>query len=206
MIIGPKYKIARRLGAPIFEKTQTQKYALSQARKEKNGKRGFARPKSNFGMQLLEKQKARFTYCVTEKQFSKYAKTALGTKGKDTNPVNNLYEALELRADNVAYRSGFASTRLGARQVVSHGHMYVNGKRITIPSMRLSVGDTISIRPASSAKPLFATLDERLKTYTAPAWIKFDFDKKVAEIQGMPKYDKGNSMFDMNAILEFYSR
>jgi len=204
MIIGPKYKIARRLGAPIFEKTQTQKYALSQARKEKSGKRGFARPKSNFGLQLLEKQKARFTYCVTEKQFSKYVKNALGTKAG--NPVNELFETLELRADNVAYRAGFASTRLAARQVVSHGHMFVNGKRITIPSMQLGLSDSISIRPASSGKALFASLEERLKTYTQPAWIKFDFDKKEAQIQGMPKFDKGNSMFDMNAILEFYSR
>jgi len=204
MIIGPKYKIARRLGAPIFEKTQTQKFALSLARKEKSGKRGFARPKSNFGMQLLEKQKARFTYCVTEKQFSKYAKQALASK--DADPLGNFFESLELRADNVAYRAGFASTRLGSRQMVSHGHITVNGKRITIPSMRLKIGDIISIRDASKGKPLFASLDERLKTYTTPSWLSFDFDKKEATIQGMPKYQKADSLFDMNAILEFYSR
>lgn len=206
MIIGPKYKIARRLGAPIFEKTQTQKYALSQARKEKNGKRGFSRPKSNFGMQLLEKQKARFMYCVTEKQFSKYVKSSLDSRKKDRNPVDGVYEALELRADNVAFRAGFAATRLGARQLVSHGHMLVNGKRITIPSMKLSLNDTLSIRANSMSKPLFSGLEERLKAYTQPSWIKFDFNTKEATIQGMPKYDKGNSMFDMNAILEFYSR
>ena len=205
MIIGPKYKIARRLGAPIFEKTQTQKYALSQARKEKSGK-SFSRPKSNFGMQLLEKQKARFTYCVTEKQFAKYVKHALEKRTKGSNPVDDLYASLELRADNVAFRAGFSATRLGARQLVSHGHMCVNGKRITIPSMQLSVGDVISIRSGSSEKPLFASLSERLKAYTQPSWIKFDFDKREAEIAGNPKYDKGNSMFDMNAILEFYSR
>lgn len=204
MIIGPKYKIARRLGAPIFEKTQTQKFALSLARKEKSGKRGFSRPKSNFGMQLIEKQKARFTYCVTEKQFSKYAKQALASK--ETNSVGVFFEALELRADNVAYRAGFASTRLGSRQMVSHGHITVNGKRITIPSMRLKIGDVVSIRESSKNKPLFATLDERLKTYTTPSWLAFDFEKKEATIQGMPKYQKTDSLFDMNAILEFYSR
>lgn len=204
MIIGPKYKIARRLGAPVFEKTQTQKYVLSQARKEKTGKRSFARPKSNFGMQLLEKQKARYTYALTEKQFSKYAKTAVSRK--DKNAIPHLYEALELRADNVVSRAGLAPTRLAARQMVSHGHILVNNKRITIPSMRLSLNDTVSIRVASLNKPLFASLEERLKTYTHPAWIKFDPDTKVATIQGLPKYQPSDSLFDINAILEFYSR
>jgi small subunit ribosomal protein S4 len=203
MIIGPKYKIARRLGAPVFEFSQIQKYVLSQARKEKSGK-SFSRPKSEFGLQLLEKQKARFTYCMTEKQFSRSVKEALSKK--DKNAVARLYTALESRADNVAYRAGFAPTRLAARQMISHGHMTVNGKRITIPSMKLSMNDILGIRPGSVSKPLFASLDERLKTYTAPAWIAFNFDKKEAKIQGEPKYSAGDSMFDINAILEFYSR
>jgi small subunit ribosomal protein S4 len=203
MIIGPKYKIARRLGAPIFEKTQTQKYVLSQARKEKTG-RSFSRPKSEFGTQLLEKQKARFTYCMTEKQFSKYVKEALAKKG--SKATAGLFESLEFRADNVAYRSGFAPTRLAARQIISHGHLLLNGKRITIPSMRLKVGDILTIRSGSSTKPLFASLDERLKAYTQPSWVKFDFEKKEAVIQGVPKYAGGDSLFNINAILEFYSR
>lgn len=204
MIIGPKYKIARRLGAPIFEKTQTQKFQLSLSRKEKSGKRGFARPKSEFGMQLLEKQKARFTYGLTEKQFSRYTKEALAKK--DRFAVSRLYEALELRADNIAYRAGFAPTRLAARQMVGHGHLLVNGKRITIPSYRLAEGDTLSIRAGSSAKPLFANLDERLKAKSVPSWLKFDFDKKVATVQGAPKYEGADALFDLNAVLEFYSR
>ena len=203
MIIGPKYKIARRLGAPVFEKTQTQKYVLSQARKEKTG-RSFSRPKSEFGTQLLEKQKARFTYCMTEKQFSKYVKEALAKKG--SHATASLFESLEFRADNVAYRSGFASTRLASRQIISHGHLMLNGKRITIPSMRLKIGDILTIRAGSSTKPLFASLDERLKAYTQPSWIKFDFEKKEAVIQGAPKYAGGDSLFNINAILEFYSR
>lgn len=203
MKIGPKYKIARRLGVPVFEKTQTQKYALSQARKDKSGK-SFSRPKSEFGLQLLEKQKARYTYCLTEKQFSKYAKEAVAKK--DTQAVSRLFQSLELRADNVAYRTGFAPTRLGARQMVSHGHFLVNGKRITVPSYKLSIGDTLSIRKTSSTKPLFQNLDARLKERTVPSWIQFDFDAKEAKIAGMPKYEQGDSMFDINAILEFYSR
>jgi small subunit ribosomal protein S4 len=204
MIIGPKYKIARRLGAPIFEKTQTQKYQLSQARKEKSGKRGFARPKSEYGMQLLEKQKARYTYCLTERQFSKYAKLALSKK--DKNAIPRLFESLELRADNTVYRIGFASTRLAAKQMVGHGHITVNGKRITIPSYRLSMGDVIGLREASVGKALFSELDERLKAKTVPSWIKFDFDKKIGTVVGIPKYEGADSQFDLNAVLEFYSR
>lgn len=200
MIIGPKYKLARRLGSPIFEKTQTQKFALSQARKE----RRFSRPKSEFGIQLIEKQKARFTYGLTEKQFSRYAKEALAKK--DTHTASRLFEFLELRADSMVYRAGFAPTRLAARQMVSHGHISVNGQKITIPSYRLSVGDVVSIRPISLSKPLFTDLDERLKTRTQPSWIAFDLEKKTATVQGMPKFDPAESMFDITAILEFYSR
>lgn len=203
MKIGPKYKIARRLGAPVFEKTQTQKYALSQARKEKNRK-GFMKPKSNFGIQLLEKQKARYTYCLTEKQFSKYAKESLAKKG--TQATSRLFENLEMRADNTAFRAGFAPTRLAARQIVSHGHLFVNGKRITIPSYKLSVGDKLSIRPASLNKPLFQSLDDRIKNTSVPAWIKLDFDKKIAEIQGLPKAEGADLLFDLGTVLEFYSR
>ncbi len=203
MIIGPKYKIARRLGAPVFEKTQTQKFALSLARREKTRK-GFVRPKSEYGAQLLEKQKARFTYCLTEKQFGNYVKKALAKKG--TQVANALFESLETRADSFAYRAGFAPTRLAARQMVGHGHMMVNGKRITIPSFALSEGDTLSIRPASVNKPLFKDLEERLKTHNRPAWIGFDADTKTATVQGKPKYESGESLYDINAILEFYSR
>jgi small subunit ribosomal protein S4 len=203
MKIGPKYKIARRLGAPVFEKTQTQKYVLSQSRKEKSG-RSFARPKSDFGIQLLEKQKARYTYCILEKQFAKYAKQALDKKG--SHAVSHFYEALELRADNAVYRAGFAPTRLAARQMVSHGHILVNGKRITIPSYHLSIGDVLSIRPGSANKPLFQSLEERLKSYSQPSWMKFDHEKKTAEIQGVPKYAGSDSLFNINVILEFYSR
>jgi small subunit ribosomal protein S4 len=203
MIIGPKYKIARRLGAPVFEKTQTQKYALSQARRDKSGK-SFSRPKSEYGTQLLEKQKARFTYCMTEKQFSKYVKEALAKK--DTSGVSRLFTMLETRADNVVYRAGFAPTRLAARQMVSHGHITVNGKKITIPSMRLSEGDVLGIRPGSEQRGMFASMEERLAGTNRPAWINFDLNTKTAKIQGTPKYETHESMFDLKAVLEFYSR
>jgi len=202
MITGPKYKIARRLGAPIFEKTQTQKYALHLERKGK--KRGFSKPKTEFGLQLNEKQKARFTYGLGERQFSNYVKEALLKKGG--NAANTIFEFLELRLDNVIYRLGFSPTRGGARQMVSHGHIAVNGRRVTTPSMRLQIGDKVQITERSTKKPLFADIDAKIKNVTVPSWIKFDAVKKTAEIQGMPVLVKSENMFDLNTVIEFYSR
>ncbi len=203
MITGPKYKIARRLGAPIFEKTQTQKYALHLERRGKS--RGFTKPKSEFGLQLNEKQKARFIYGMPEKQFAAYVKEAIESKA--TNAPATIYEFLESRLDSVIYRLGFSPTRSGARQMVSHGHIAVNGRRVDTPSRRLKIGDKISIAERSLKKPLFANLDERLKTTpTVPSWLKLDAVKKTAEVQGKPQYVKADNMFDLNTVVEFYSR
>src|SRR3989344_9636802 len=114
MIIGPKYKICKRLGASVFEKCQTQKFQLAEAnkpRKQSRGKRGG----SDFGAQLLEKQKARFTYGLSESQFSRYVHEAMERKGKDS--ALGLLARLESRLDNVIYRSGFVKTRRAARQM-----------------------------------------------------------------------------------------
>jgi small subunit ribosomal protein S4 len=201
MKIGPKYKIARRLGAPIFEKTQTQKYALSLSRKEKNGKVP-QRPKSEFGKQLIEKQKARFSYGITEKQFAKYVKNALHTP----EPLQSLFKSLELRLDNILYRSGFAKTRAQGRQIAGHGHAVVGGKRVTIPSMRLAPETIVSVRDGSKASPLFGEMEERMKTVTVPAWITVDGAKKEIKVVGLPVYTPGENVFDLSAVLEFYSR
>ena len=143
MKIGPKYKIARRLNAPIFEKTQTQKFAASKERKlVKRGK-----PKSSFGLQLDEKQKARFSYGVSEKQFKNYVNKVLSLRSGSQN--DRMFEMLENRLDNVVYRAGFAPTRAQARQMVSHGHMKVDGTRVTIPSFQVSIGNKVSIRKES---------------------------------------------------------
>lgn len=204
MIIGPRYKIARRLGAPIFEKTQTQKFALRQSKKGKKDGRGGPRQKSDYGLQMIEKQKARFTYLLTEKQFSNYVEKAIKTKG---NTVPTLYGLLERRLDNVAYRMGLASTRAASRQMVSHGHLTVNGKRVTIPSYQVTKGDVIGIREGSAKKPLFINVDEKLKNQTPPAWLKVDLNKKQASVEGLPSVsDKADMLFDLNAVIEFYSR
>ncbi len=201
MIIGPKYKIARRLNAPVFEKTQSPKYAISLARKGKEKKgRG---PRSDYGIQLLEKQKARFSYALSEKQFGNYVKKALSKKGSNQGI---LFDFLERRLDNAILRSGFANSRLAARQMVSHGHITVNGKRVTIPSYRVEVADVLSIREGSKSKSLFNGLPERLNNFQAPAWLAVNPGEKSITIKAAPQFGSQELMFDIDAVLEFYSR
>ncbi len=198
MKIGPKYKIARRLGAPVFEKTQTQKFAAKMA----DGA-VFKRPKSDYGIGLLEKQKARYSYGVSSGQFTKYVKNALETKG---NSTELFLTALESRLDNVVLRAGLTPTRRAARQMVSHGHINVNGVRVTVPSYTVKVGDVISIRSGSAKKALFNTLDEKIKTVKLPAWLKVNVDKKEFTVDGVPRIDTTELLFNPNTVLEFFSR
>ncbi len=204
MIIGPRYKIARRLGAPVFEKTQTQKYAMRlQKRTEKGGQGKRPKAKSEYGLGLIERQKARFSYGITSKQFTNYVKKAIDTKG---NSSEMLVRALESRLDNVALRSGFAPTRQAARQMTSHGHLLVNGTMVTIPSYQVKVGDVISIREGSKKKALFATLDEKLKTVKVPGWLKINLDKKEITVDGIPSAPQSELLFNVGTVLEFFSR
>jgi small subunit ribosomal protein S4 len=203
MKIGPKYKIVRRLGAPVFEKTQTQKYAARAQRKAEKGGMGRPKAKSEYGLGMLEKQKARFSYGITSKQFTGYVKKAIEKKGSS---ADHLVSLLEGRLDNVAYRSGFAPTRQAARQMTSHGHLLVNGKMVTIPSYQVKVGDIISIREGSKKKGLFAPLDERLKTVKIPSWLKLNFDKKEITVDGIPQAPQNELLFNVGTVLEFFSR
>lgn len=201
MKIGPKFKIARRLGAPIFEKTQTAKYAQSVARKERAGI-VLQRPKSEFGKSLHEKQKARLSYGLSERQFRKYVEEAL----KTANPTQKLYALLETRLDNVVYRSGLARSRAAGRQVASHGHATVNGRRVDVPSVRLRVGDTLALREGSAQSPLFAEATERMKAMAAPAWLEVNPEARTAKVVGEPVYEAGQNVFDLAVVIEFYNR
>lgn len=205
MRIGPKYKIARRLKAPVFEKTQSQKYVLSESRKGTGkGKRGRRENVTDYGRQLIEKQKARYTYLLNERQFSNYVSEAMARK--DMKNADALFENLESRLDNAVLRLGFALSRPAARQMVSHGHVDVNGKRVTRPSYRISVGDIISIREGSAGKGLFVSLPERLKDITVPAWLSLEADKKEGVVKKMPSIGGAELLFDIKSVLEFYSR
>ncbi len=201
MRIGPKYKLARRLGAPIFEKTQSPKYAQSLARKEKSSK-GWTKPKSEYGKELTEKQKSRFNYGITERQLRNYVLKSL----KVASPAQKLFSQLETRLDNALYRAGFAKTRGQARQAASHGHLMLNGKRVTIPSIALKVGDKVSLRPTSATSPLFADLTERAKSLTVPAWLEVDPEARELKVVGEPVYAPGGEVFDLRVVIEFYNR
>lgn len=203
MKIGPRYKIARRLGVPVFEKTQTQKFTVRTEQKKANSKSSKPRAKSDYGLGLLEKQKARYSYGVTSKQFGKYVSKATEKKG---NSGELLVSLLESRFDNVALRAGFATSRQAARQMTSHGHLTINGKIVTIPSYHLKVGDIIGVREGSKKKALFSTLVERLKTVNTPAWIKLNPEKMEAKIDGIPNLPQTGLLFNVGAVLEFYSR
>jgi len=207
MIIGPRYKIARRLGAPVFEKTQTQKYAMrtGASTPSPRGRSGGSKPraKSDYGLGMLEKQKARMSYGVPGRQFTNYVKSALAEKG---NSAELLVRSLEGRLDNVALRAGFALTRQAARQMVSHGHLTINGTKVTIPSYQVKLGDVIAIREGSKKKAIFTTLDERFKTVKIPAWLKLNLDKKEITIDGIPTAVQSELLFNVGSVLEFYSR
>ena len=203
MKIGPRYKIARRLGPAVFEKTQTQKFQLSEARHAR--KKSDKRPKalSDFGIQLIEKQRVRFSYGITERQLSNYVIKATAMKGVNTG--EKLYGMLESRLDNVVYRLGIAHTRRLARQMVSHGHFVVNGKRTTVPSYAVSIGDVVTVREGSKKSVLFTELATKLKNYSVPKWLRFDIEKIEAHVEGVPALETGGA-FNLNTVLEYYSR
>jgi small subunit ribosomal protein S4 len=201
MQIGPRYKKARYLGTPVFRKTQTQKFAMRSQTKQKTGKRRST--KSEYGRQMLEKQKARYSYGVSSGQFTNYVKAALQTTGDNTK---NLKRLLEGRLDNVIVRAGFAPTRSAARQMVSHGHITVGGKRMNIPSFQVKPGMVVGIREGSKKKAVFAKLDEEVKATKSPAWLTVDLDKKQITIAGEPTVESTDLLFDIQSVLEFYTR
>lgn len=206
MKIGPKYKICRRLGPGVFEKCMTQKFVLAEARTTKapTKRRGGGAARSDYNVQQKEKQRVRFTYGITERQFSNLVSAAVARRG--TKSVVQLYTNLETRLDNVIYRMGFATTRRQARQVVAHGHIMVNGIRIMVPSHHIRVGDEVGVRDGSKKKTLFTLLDEQLKTAIVPPWIAIDPKKRSAVIKGIPTPGQGEMTFDLAAVIEFYSR
>jgi small subunit ribosomal protein S4 len=202
MKIGPKYKIAKRLGASVFEKTQTQKFAIAAERSamNKKGRRGG----SEFGRQLLEKQKVRLTYGLSEKQFYNYVKEAM--EATDTTPVDLLHRLIELRLDNVVYRLGLASTRRAARQMVSHGHITVNGVKTTIPSRRVRLTDRIAVREGSKSAALFAGFSDKFMERPLPSWLSWNPKSMEGGVTALPNAESASPAGDLISVLSFYSR
>lgn len=188
------------VGDKIYPKCSSPKFASAQPKKMKRGRGG----KSEFGAQLIEKQKVRYTYGLTERQFMNEVKRAHEHAGGSASDA--LYRSLELRLDNVVYRLGLAPTRAAARQMVGHGHIMVDGKKVTIPSAKVRTGSVIAIRAGSASVGMFQSLDERLKGYASPEWLSFDTAKRVGTVRGEPVRAQSLAAFNIPAVLEFYSR
>ena len=203
MITGPRYKIAKRLGASVFEKAQTQKFALSADRSAKNKRRGRGRA-SEYSKQMLEKQKVRITYGLPERQFRSYVHKALAAHG--TQPTERLHELLELRLDNVVWRLGLAPTRRAARQMVAHGHVLVDGKKVRTPSHTLSAGDRIAIREGSKEHGVLTGFNERFLERPLARWLSWNPKTMEGGVIERPTAASADPAGDLGAVLSFYTR
>ncbi|MCH8888990.1 30S ribosomal protein S4 [Patescibacteria group bacterium] len=205
MIVGPRYKVCKRLGNSVYEKCQTQKYALRESRRQSGMRIGRGRPRrlSDYGKQLLEKQRVRATYGITEKQLSRYVSMANKKQG---DPGSNVLVLLETRLDNVLFRLGLATTRRGARQMVSHRHVRVNDKKASIPSHHVSANDVITVREKSKNSPLYAHIKEGEEERSVPTWLDFNRNKLEGKVKSIPTRESIEALFDIGIVMEYYSR
>ncbi len=205
MRLGPKCKYCRRFGVKLGlnERCLSHKCALVRKR-TRPGMHG-RKPKalSLYGRQLMEKQRLKFFYLANENQMKRYVEMA--KKQKKSAP-EALLEILERRLDNVIWRLGYTSHKLQARQLVSHGHFLVNGKRLKVPSYLVNPGDIIEIRPQSRDIEPFKDLGERLKNYTPPSWLEIDKNTFKAKVLRLPQYEEIQHNFNLNMVIDFYSR
>jgi len=200
---GPKAKRARRQGMNLYGSPKYDK--ILQRKPYGPGKSPSDRPakQSEFSKQLLEKQKARDMYGLSEKQFRRMYDAAAKVPGQTGNALKQL---LERRLDNVVYRSGFAMTRMQARQFVSHGLFLVDGVRVTVASFQVQPGQVITVRTQSKASPVFSGVLAAHEKYAVPAWLKVDKGTMKVEIATLPTPDDAEKAVDMRQIVEFYSR
>jgi small subunit ribosomal protein S4 len=204
MITGPKYKVCRRLGDGVYEKCQLPAFQQRKNRGHQNlPKKHRSGQRSDFANALIEKQRVRFGYGITERQMGNYVTKARQTGG---NVAENLYRLLESRLDNVVYRAGLAKTRRLARQLVSHGHVTVNGRRVTIPSRHITQGEAVAVRPESKDKGAFTLVKEMAKDIRTPAWLSFDPISLKADVAGAPVFDPGAEGANFSTVIGFYSR
>lgn len=165
----------------------------------------MARPRNvtGYGKQLREKQKAKRLYGLSESQFRRYFSEAISKK---VETGHAFFERLEVRLDNVVYRLGFASSRSQARQLISHGHFLVNGKKVDIPSYKCRVSDVIKVKEKSLKSELVKLILEKIDPTNIPDWLIFDKKSNEGKVLDLPNIKKQNPGFDMNLIIEFYSR
>jgi small subunit ribosomal protein S4 len=197
---GPRVRISRRFGIPIFGPT---KYL-----ERRNYGPGVHGPKSrrkttDYGLGLLEKQKLRYYYGLMERQFRGVYEKALRRRGVTGE---QMLQILETRLDNVVYHLGFANTRAAARQMVSHGHMKVNGRKVGIPSYALRVNDIIEVRDNSRARQMATKNLESATSRAVPDWLSLTRDAFKGVVMRIPTRDEIQPIANEQAVVEFYSR
>ncbi len=202
--IGPKNKIARRFGINLGLKSNPVKVArrLAQPPGVHGPKKRPGMGLSGYGKQLVEKQKAKYTYGLREKQFRRYVTEATRITG---DSGVNLQRILETRLDNVVYRLGFADTRAQARQFVTHGMFQVNDHKLDIPSYLVKVNDVIALRESKAKKKIFETIADKLSKVQTAGWLSLDAQKKCGKVLNQPGEKDFDRNFDVKLIIEYYS-
>lgn len=166
--------------------------------------KAFRRGLSEFGAELRDKQRVRLLYGLRERQFKNYVLSAIAQSAAPTSDA--IVAKLEMRLDNVVYRLGFAKTRAAARQLVSHGHITVNSRRVNIPSCQVKIGDEVQVAPSSKQKTLFADLGITLKKYSAPDWLVLDKAAFKGKVGARPLAEDLIRSYNLSSIVEYYSR
>lgn len=194
----------RSVGVRLFLKpirSQSPKSAMVR-RPQRPGLHGKDRHSpSEFGKQLVEKQKIKYTYGLRDAQMRRMFTIA----AKSPETTGQMFMSLlERRLDNVVFRSGFAIGRSVARQLVSHGHIHVNGRKVKAPSFQVKIGDVITVRPASKDHALLKELTEKLKKYTSPSWIEVDPVAATSKVKALPR--DFEVPFDMALVIDYYSK
>ena len=165
--------------------------------------KSFRRRASEYGLQLMEKQKARYAYGVSEKQFKNYFKEIVRQEG---NKEDLLARKLESRLDNVVFRLGWGSSRRLARQMVSHNHILVNGRKLNISSYQVQKGDIVKISKRTQKTGIFEKIEIAKKKHEVPSWLSLDKQKNEAEMKDLPGLENWDKVGEISRIIEFYSR
>ncbi len=199
---GPITRLSRRLGVALFTNGESKNKAFQKKnfRPGQHGQKRFSQM-SEFSRQLLEKQKARFMYGITEKQSRKYY--TMASKTSEVTGVKYL-SLLEQRLDNVMYRAGFAQTRPQGRQMVSHGLVALNGKRVNTPSILVKIGDKFEVVAKKKDSKLFE--ESKKAKYKGPKWMKIELPLLKGEVTAVPGKDDIENIIEHQLITEFYSK
>ena len=202
---GSIVKMSRREGYALHPKAHKALVKRTSMPGQAAGGRPPRQKASQYSLQLREKQKVKRLYGLLEKQFSNLMKEASRTKGQSGTA---LLQFLELRLDNVVYRSGLAMSRRAARQLVTHGHFTLNGRRVDIPSIRVKVGDVITPRPHSLQTDYFKRIDDVSPSSPndIPSWIKVNRKKLEINVTGLPAREDAEPEINEQLIVEYYSR